>query len=81
VETLVKEKASPNIVERILFSPVELWAVVVLFLFGCVVAIGFGAAVLDAERETSRFGARFGGKERVRRSISRRRSESLLAQN
>ena len=53
VETLDR----PNAIERIIFSRVELWVVVVLLLFGCLVTIGFGAAVLDAEREDFRLGA------------------------
>ena len=43
--------------ERLLFARVELWAVVLLVLFGCLLAIGYGAAVLDAEREDFRLGS------------------------
>ena len=49
--------SSPGAIERILFSRVELWVVLVLLLLGCLLAIGFGAAVLDAEREDFRLGS------------------------
>jgi hypothetical protein len=42
--------------ERVLFARVELWAVLLILLFGCLLAIGYGAAVLDAEREDNRLG-------------------------
>jgi hypothetical protein len=51
-----KEPARPGAIERILFSRVELWVIAVLLLLGCLLAIGFGAAVLDAERGDFRFG-------------------------
>ena len=56
-ERLAKEAESPGAIERILFSRVELWVVLVLLLLGCLLAIGFGAAVLDAERGKGRFGS------------------------
>lgn len=40
-----------------LFAKVELWLVVLLALLGLLAAVGFGAAVLDGERETGRFGS------------------------
>ena len=40
-----------------LFARVELWLVILLFLFGLIGMIGFGVLVLDGERETKRFGA------------------------
>lgn len=43
--------------EKFLFSKVEVWVVILLLLIGALAGIGFGAAVLDAERETGRFGA------------------------
>lgn len=46
----------PGAIERILFARVELWVVAVLLLLGCLLSIGFGAAVLDAERDKWRFG-------------------------
>ena len=46
----------PGTIERVLFARVELWVVMVLLLFGCLLAIGFGAAVLDAERDKWQFG-------------------------
>ena len=42
---------------NILFARVELWLVLLLFLFGLIGMIGFGVLVLDGERETDRFGA------------------------
>jgi len=51
-----KEPARPGAIERILFSRVELWVIAVLLLLGCLLAIGFGAVVLDAERGDFRFG-------------------------
>ncbi len=52
-----KEPASPGAIERIFFSKVELWIVLVLLLLACLFVIGFGAAVLDAERQKRRFGS------------------------
>ena len=46
----------PGAIDRIIFSRVELWVVLLLLLVGCLLAIGFGSAVLDAEREEGRFG-------------------------
>ena len=54
------EPASPGAIERVLFSRVELWVVLVLLFLGCLFVIGFGAAVLDAERQKGRFGPDFG---------------------
>jgi len=51
------ETERPGLIERILFARVELWVVAVLALTGCLLAIGFGAAVLDAEREDFQFGS------------------------
>jgi len=48
---------SPGAIERILFSRVELWVLLALLLLGCLLAIGFGAAVLDAERQDFRLGS------------------------
>jgi len=42
--------------EKFLFKKVEIWVVVALLLVVCLAGVGFGAAVLDAERETKRFG-------------------------
>jgi hypothetical protein len=55
-ERLAKEPASPGAIEKILFSRVELWVLLVLVFVGCLLAIGFGAAVLDAERGKERLG-------------------------
>ena len=41
---------------KLLFAKVELWLVLLLALLGLVAMVGFGAAVLDGERETGRFG-------------------------
>lgn len=46
----------PGIVERTMFAKVELWVVLALALLSCLLLIGFGASVLDGERETGRFG-------------------------
>ena len=51
-----KEDAPPGAVERFLFWRIELWIVLVVLLLGCLVAIGFGAAVLDAALEKFRWG-------------------------
>ena len=45
-----------GVIPRLLFSRVEIWVVLLLLLVGCVLAIGFGAAVLDAERQKDRLG-------------------------
>lgn len=42
---------------KLLFARVELWVVLLLALLGVLAMVGFGAAVLDGERETGRFGA------------------------
>lgn len=42
--------------QRLLFAKVEFWVVLILFLIGALGAVGFGAAVLDGERESHRFG-------------------------
>lgn len=42
--------------QRLLFAKIELWAVLLLGLFGILGLVAFGAAVLDGERETGRFG-------------------------
>ena len=42
---------------RLLFAKVEIWFVILALLLGFLGTIGFGAAVLDAERNTARFGA------------------------
>jgi hypothetical protein len=52
-----EEDARPGALEIVLFSGVEVWVVLLLLLVGCLLAIGFGAAVLDAEREKGRFGS------------------------
>jgi hypothetical protein len=52
----MKEDAKSGAIERILFARVELWVVVLLLLLGCLLGIGFGAAVLDAERQDFRLG-------------------------
>ena len=52
-----KEPASPGAIERIIFSKVDLWIVLLLIPLGCLLAIGFGAAILDAERENFRLGS------------------------
>ena len=43
--------------QRWLFAKVELWAVALLVLLAILGMVGFGAAVLDGERETGRFGS------------------------
>jgi arylsulfotransferase ASST len=43
-------------IPRLLFSRVEMWVVLLLLLVGCMLAIGFAAAVLDAERQKDRPG-------------------------
>ncbi|OYX45556.1 MAG: hypothetical protein B7Z02_00940 [Rhodobacterales bacterium 32-67-9] len=42
--------------QRLLFTKIEFWVVLILFLIGALGAVGFGAAVLDGERESHRFG-------------------------
>lgn len=42
--------------QRLLFKKIELWAVLLLGLLGILGLVAFGAAVLDGERETGRFG-------------------------
>lgn len=42
--------------QRLLFTKIELWAVLLLLLLFALGAIGFGAAVLDGERQSDRFG-------------------------
>jgi hypothetical protein len=56
-DKLTEKSERPGTIERILFSPIELWVVVLLFLVGLLLVIGFGAAVLDAEREKFRLGS------------------------
>ena len=41
-------------IPELLFARVEMWVVLLLLLVGCLLAIGFGAAVLDAERQKDR---------------------------
>lgn len=41
---------------NIMFAKVELWVIVLLAIFGLVGLVAFGAAVLDGERKTDRFG-------------------------
>ena len=43
-------------IPRLLFSRVEMWVVLLLLLVGFMLAIGFGAAVLDADRQKDRPG-------------------------
>ena len=50
------EPASQGVIERVLFSRVEFWVVLVLLFLGCLFVIVFGATVLDAERQKGRFG-------------------------
>ncbi len=45
-----------GLIPRLLFSRVEIWLVLLLLLIGWLLAIGFGAAVLDAERQHNRLG-------------------------
>ena len=45
-----------GVIPRLLFSRVEIWLVLLVLLIGCLLAIGFGAAVLDAERQKDRLG-------------------------
>jgi hypothetical protein len=40
-----------GVIPRLLFSRVEMWVVLLLLLVGCLLAIGFAAAVLDAARQ------------------------------
>ncbi|MGB3179090.1 MAG: arylsulfotransferase family protein [Albidovulum sp.] len=42
--------------QKILFSRIEFWIVLLLFVIGLFGMVGFGYAVLDAERENGRFG-------------------------
>ena len=51
-----------GVIPRLLLSRVEIWLVLLILLIGCLLAIGFGAAVLDAERQKHRLG-------RVRRRL------------
>ena len=53
----LEEAASPGAIERILFARVEVWVLLLVVLFSCLLMIGFGAVVLDAEREKYRFGS------------------------
>lgn len=43
--------------QRFLFARIEVWVVLLLVLLGLLGLVGFGAAVLDGERGTGRFGA------------------------
>jgi hypothetical protein len=45
-----------GVIPRLLFSRVELWVVLLQLLVGCLLTIGFGASVLDAERQQGRAG-------------------------
>jgi hypothetical protein len=54
--TPTQEAAPLGLIPRLLFSRVEVWLVLFLLLAGCLLAIGFGAAVLDAERHNGRLG-------------------------
>jgi hypothetical protein len=40
-----------GVISRLLFSRVEMWLVLLFLLVGCLLAIAFGAVVLDAERQ------------------------------
>jgi hypothetical protein len=40
-----------GVIPGLLFSRVEMWVVLLLLIVGCALAIGFGAAVLEAERQ------------------------------
>lgn len=42
--------------QRLLFAKIEVWAVLLLALLGMLGLVGFGAAVLDGEREAGRLG-------------------------
>jgi hypothetical protein len=53
----LEKAAGPGAIERILFARVEAWVLLLTLLLGCLLMIGFGAAVLDAEREKGRFGS------------------------
>ena len=54
---MTKGEGRPGVMERILFARVELWIFLVLILLGGLLVIGFGAAVLDADRKDFRFGS------------------------
>jgi Arylsulfotransferase (ASST) len=56
-DRVAKEPETPGAIERILFARVEVWVLLLILLLGCLLAIGFGAAVLDAERGKDRFGS------------------------
>jgi hypothetical protein len=45
-----------SLIQRLLFSRVEIWVVLLLLLVGCMLAIGFGTAVLNADRQENRRG-------------------------
>lgn len=52
-----EDAASPSAIERFLFARIEVWILLLVLLLGFLLMIGFGAAVLDAEREKGRFGS------------------------
>ncbi|MEO8722860.1 MAG: arylsulfotransferase family protein [Sphingobium sp.] len=43
--------------EKILFAKIELWLVLLVLIIGCLGVIGFGAAVLDGQAKTGKYGA------------------------
>src|SRR5438270_1399111 len=51
-----QEADRTGVIPRLLFSRVEMWVVLLILLVGCLLAIGFGAAVLDADRQRDRAG-------------------------
>jgi hypothetical protein len=51
------QEANPTgVIARLLFARVEVWVVLLVLLVGCLLAIGFGAAVLKADRQKDRRG-------------------------
>ena len=56
-DRLTGDRAAPGALERLLFARVEVWVLLLVVLLSCLLMIGFGAAVLDAEREKGRFGS------------------------
>ena len=54
--TGTSKAARLGVIPRLLLSRVEIWLVLLVLLIGCLLAIGFGAAVLDAERQKHRLG-------------------------
>jgi arylsulfotransferase ASST len=54
--TRTQGAARLGVIPRLLFARVEIWLVLLFVLIGFMLTIGFGAAVLDAERQHDRLG-------------------------